>query len=281
VNLHKSIREAFTVEYLMTPRERLETASECPTPRGNPRYDVIPRTAGERIVGLWVLREGKYVSEPLTEEWLLAHSTPIREVIRLFSTTDAKPAYLVVNGARVDGIVSPADLNKVACRTYLFTLIGELEYWLGKLIRRRFSKEKEGKEESKEKEEEKAAIALLSPARKAALDDERQRMQGKDMDIGYIDILSLADIVNIVAKDETLREQLGYQSRKQVEKDLNGLVHLRNDVAHLVRKMSFLSCTDDILQKLERIETLLERITESLKESRSARASSDDARTPA
>jgi hypothetical protein len=99
------------------------------------------------------------------------------------------------------------------------------------------------------------------------------------MDIGYIDILSLADIVNIVAKDETLRERLGYQSRKQVEKDLNGLVHLRNDVAHPVRKMSFLSCTDDILQKLERIETLLERITESLKESHSARASSGNTRT--
>jgi len=266
VNLHEAIREAFTVEYLMTPRERLETASECPAPQDDPCYDVIPRTVGERIVGLWVLREGKYVSEPLTEEWMLAHSTPIREVIRLFSTTDAKPAYLVVNGARVDGIISPADLNKVACRTYLFTLIGELEYWLGKLIRRRFSKEEE-------------AIELLSSDRQAALRDEHQRMQGKGMDIEYIDILSLADIVNIVAKDETLRERLGYQSRKQVEKDLNGLVHLRNDVAHPVRKMSFLSCTDDILQKLERIETLLERITESLKESHSAGASSGNTRT--
>jgi hypothetical protein len=265
VNLHEAIREAFTVEYLMTPRERLETASECPAPQDDPCYDVIPRTVGERIVGLWVLREGKYVSEPLTEEWMLAHSTPIREVIRLFSTTDAKPAYLVVNGARVDGIISPADLNKVACRTYLFTLIGELEYWLGKLIRRHLS---EGE-----------VITLLSSDRQAALDDERQRMQGKGMDIGYIDILSLADIVNIVAKDETLRERLGYQSRKQVEKDLNGLVHLRNDVAHPVRKMSFLSCTDGILQKLERIETLLERITESLKESHSARASSGNTRT--
>jgi hypothetical protein len=266
VNLHEAIREAFTVEYLMTPRERLETASECPAPQDDPCYDVIPRTVGERIVGLWVLWDGKYVSEPLTEEWMLAHSTPIREVIRLFSTMDAKPAYLVVNGARVDGIVSPADLNKVACRTYLFTLIGELEYWLGKLVRRRFSKEEE-------------AIELLSSDRQAALRDEHQRMQGKGMDIGYIGILSLADIVNIVAEDKTLREQLKYKSKSQVKKHLNGFVHLRNDVAHPVRKMSFLSCTDDILQKLERIETLLERITESLKESHSAGASSGDART--
>jgi hypothetical protein len=168
----------------------------------------------------------------------------------------------------VDGIVSPADLNKVACRTYLFTLIGELEYLLGVLIRHRFS----GVPEEK-------VIDLLSKQKQAKLREEHQRMQSEGMDIGYIDILSLADIVNIVAKDKTLRERLGYQSRKQVEEDLNGLVHLRNDVAHPVRKMSFLSCTDGILQKLERIETLLERITESLKESHSARASSGNTRT--
>jgi hypothetical protein len=259
VNLHEAIREAFTVEYLMTPRERLETASECPAPQDDPCYDVIPRTVGERIVGLWVLREGKYVSEPLTEEWMLAHSTPIYEVIRLFSTTGAKPAYLVVNGARVDGIVSPADLNKVACRTYLFTLIGELEYLLGVLIRHRFS----GVPEEK-------VIDLLSKQKQAKLREEHQRMQSEGMDIGYIDILSLADIVNIVAKDKTLRERLGYQSRKQVEEDLNGLVHLRNDVAHPIRDVDFLSDMRGTSQRLERIETLLQRITESLKESHSA-----------
>lgn len=259
VNLHEAIRDAFTVEYPMTPRERLQTASECPAPQSDPCYDVIPRTAGERIVGLWVLREGEYVPEPLTEEWMLAHSTPIREVIRLFSESSAKPAYLVVNGARVDGIVSRADLNKVACRTYLFTLIGELEYWLSKLIRRHFR----GVPEEK-------VIELLPDKGQATLRSERQRLQNDSADIGYIDILSFADIVNIVAKDETLREQLGYQSRNQVEKDLNGLVRLRNDVAHPVRKMGFLSGTNDTSQRLERVETLLRRIRETLDESHSA-----------
>ena len=253
MNLHEAIRDAFTVEYLMTPRERLQTASERPAPQSDPRYDVIPRTAGERIVGLWVLREGEYVSEPLTEEWMLAHSTPIREVIRLFSKPSAKPAYLVVNGARVDGIVSRADLNKVACRTYIFTMIGELEYWLGKLIRRHFR----GAPEEK-------VIELLSDKRQGALRSEYQRLQNDGVDIGYIDILSFADIVNIVAKDKTLRMQLGYQSRNQVEGDLNALVHLRNDVAHPVRKMGFLSDTNDTSQRLERIETLLGRIHEIL-----------------
>ena len=254
VNLHEAIRDAFTVEYIMTPRERLDTASECPAPQSDPRYDVIPRTAGGRIVGLWVLREGRYVSEPLTEEWMLAHSTPIREVIRLFSATGAKPAYLVVNGARVDGIVSPADLNKVACRTYLFTLISELEYWLGKLIRHHFSGVLEEK-----------VIGLLSEQRQAKLREEHQRKQSEGVDTGYIDILSFADLVNIVAKDKTLRERLKYQSKKQVEKDLNGLVNLRNDIAHPVRKMSFLNEANDTSQRLERIETLLERINEILK----------------
>ncbi len=258
VNLHEAIRDAFTVEYLMTPRERLQTASECPAPQSDPCYDVIPRTVGERIVGLWVLREGEYVPEPLTEEWMLAHSTPIREVIRLFSEPSTKPAYLVVNGARVDGIVSRADLNKVACRTYLFTLIGELEYWLGKLIRHHFS----GVPEEK-------VIELLSDKRQATLRSERQRLQNDGVDIGYIDILSFADIMNIVATDETLRERLGYRSRKQAEEDLNSLVHLRNGIAHPIRDLDFLSDMRGTSQRLERVETLLRRISEIIKESHS------------
>jgi hypothetical protein len=142
MNLHEVLRNAFTVEYIMTPRERLTTASDKPTLQSNPCYDVIPKTEGEQIVGLWVLREGDYVPEPITEEWIVAHTTSIHELIRLFSNSNGKPAYLVVNGAKVDGIVSRADLNKVACRTYLFTLIGELEYWLGALIRNHLPEEK-------------------------------------------------------------------------------------------------------------------------------------------
>jgi hypothetical protein len=251
VNLHEAIRDAFTVEYLMTPRERLQTASECPAPQSDPCYDVIPKTVGERIVGLWVIRDGEYVSEPLTEEWMLAHSTPIREVIRLFSATDAKPAYLVVNGARVDGIVSPADLNKVACRTYLFTLIGELEYWLGKLIRHSLLDERLPEEK---------VLQWLRPSRRQKVLERYCQMQSENADLGYVDALTFCDIVEVIARMPRLREKLGFSSTRHAREELDGLEGLRNGIAHPIRRIHPVIKTEKVCQQVEQAEKILKKI---------------------
>ncbi len=248
MKLYETLRDAFTVEYIMTPRKRLEVASVTPVLRGKPCYDVIPRTEGDCFVGLWVLREGEYLPEPITEEWIVAHSTPIREVIRIFSEPHAKPAYLVVNGARVDGIVSPADLNKVACRTYLFTLVGELEYCLSQLIREYCQPAEE------------RILEFLSPKRQAEVRKLRMERQTDGVDTGYIEVLSLSDIVNIVCKDKHLRWCLGFSSRKQSENCLNTLVHFRNDIAHPVREMSSAGRAREIHEKVQQIENILERL---------------------
>ncbi|BCW94787.1 MAG: hypothetical protein WHS44_11050 [Fimbriimonadales bacterium] len=248
MNLHETLRDAFTVKYIMTPRQHLEVGSVKPVLRGEPCYDVIPRTEDDCFVGLWVLREGEYLPEPITEEWIVAHSTPIPEIIRIFSGPHAKPAYLVVNGARVDGIVSPADLNKVACRTYLFTLVGELEYCLAQLLREYFQSSEE------------RMLEFLSPDRQTEVRKLRMERQANDMDTGYIEVLSLSDIVNIICKNEDLRFQLGFSSRKQSENCLNGLVHFRNVIAHPVREMSSAYKVRDILEKVELIERVLEQL---------------------
>ena len=254
VNLHEAIRDAFTVEYLMTPRERLQTASECPAPQSDPCYDVIPRTVGERIVGLWVLREGEYVPEPLTEDWMLAHSTPIREVIRLFSESSAKPAYLVVNGARVDGIVSRADLNKVACRTYLFTLIGELEYWLGRLIRHSLLVERLPEEQ---------VLQWLRPNRRQKVLEQYCQMQSENADLGYVDALAFCDIVEIVARMPRLRGRLGFSSARRTRKELGGLEDLRNGIAHPIRQIYPAIESKEVYQQVEQAEKILEKIRDS------------------
>lgn len=205
MNLHETLRDAFTVKYIMTPRQHLEVGSVKPVLRGEPCYDVIPRTEDDCFVGLWVLREGEYLPEPITEEWIVAHSTPIPEIIRIFSDhTPSQP--ILWSTARVDGIVSPADLNKVACRTYLFTLVGELEYCLAQLLREYFQSSEE------------RMLNFLSPDRQTEVRKLRMERQANDMDTGYIEVLSLSDIVNIICKNEDLRFQLGFSSRKQSEK---------------------------------------------------------------
>jgi hypothetical protein len=254
MNLHEAIRNAFTVEYIMTPREWLETASDKPALRFDPCYDVIPKTEGEQIVGLWVLCEGEYVPEPITEDWIVAHSTPIHELIRLFSKPDSKPAYLVVNGARVDGIVSRADLNKVARRTYLFTLIGEPEYKLGVLIRAYL--------QAKGMPEEQV-LQYLSEGRQEKIRARHQQMQSENADLWYIDVLELIDIVEIVIKNQELREQLGFSSKSHAEKELKSIERLRNSVAHPVRKMYPVIKIEEVLHRVEQIEGCLKTIRNS------------------
>jgi hypothetical protein len=257
MNLHEVLRNAFTVEYIMTPRERLTTASDKPTLQSNPCYDVIPKTEGEQIVGLWVLREGDYVPEPITEEWIVAHTTSIHELIRLFSNSNGKPAYLVVNGAKVDGIVSRADLNKVACRTYLFTLIGELEYWLGVLIRN-YLRDKGIPEEQ--------VLQHLSKGRQEKIRERHQQMQSENADLGYVDALMFVDIVEIVIQTPELWGQLGFSSKPHARDELKGLENLRNGVAHPIRKMYPVIKAEQVFQRVEQIECLLKKIAERLTE---------------
>jgi len=252
MNLHQLLQSAFTVEYIMTPRAWLITASEKPSLQHGSRYDVIPRTKAGRIVGLWVVRGDDYEPVAITEEWIVSHSTPIRELIRLFNLVEAKPALLVVNSGGVAGLVSRADLNKLACRTYLYTLISELEHQLGMLIRHHLHSNGGSEEE---------VLELLCKSSREQAQRAYRRMQSLDVDIGYIDVLSFSDIATLFCAYQELWKRLGFESREQVERDFKGLVHLRNSVAHPVRRMYPIIQVGEVFEKITLVERLLHQMS--------------------
>lgn len=62
-------------------------------------------------------------------------------------------------------------------------------------------------------------------------------MRSQDLDIGILQQLYLSDLVKFLRKSPDLYQAIGFKSAGDVEKRLNGLVHLRNSVAHPVRPL--------------------------------------------
>jgi hypothetical protein len=65
-----------------------------------------------------------------------------------------------------------------------------------------------------------------------------------------VQLLRLSDLINITAKHEALRSQLGFSSRGAVEKALGGLNDLRNRTMHPVRPL--LARLPEDMERLQR-----------------------------
>lgn len=230
----------------MTPREQLYCVEEGETPSPNADYDLIPVYARgtETIVGVLVRRDGSYQQEPLSEERLVSSGTSIRHLIQLFILSQPPHSLLVVDGGMIVGIVSRADLGKVASRAYLYTLFAELETLMARLIRSVLS----GTE----------ALSELSQSRQEAVLKLHQELKASDEETDFVSLMSLADLINIIVRREELYATLGYLSRSMAEDYLNGLVPIRNSVAHPVRELK----VAQIVQAIQIVESLIERLEE-------------------
>jgi hypothetical protein len=118
----------------------------------------------------------------------------------------------------VGGILTRADLQDPPVRMWLFGLLTAIEMRLQMLIQQRFSDE--------------SWMQYVSPARveKARLLQEERRRRSQNPTL--IDCLQFSDKMQIVARDEPLRVQVGFVSRRRA--DLVGKVFeaLRNNLAH-------------------------------------------------
>jgi hypothetical protein len=133
--------ETFDVSQIMTLRDELlcweRGAPQAPVlaQAREDGYNVVPVTEESRIVDVLLVAEER--TEPLTRDWLVSRDTGLPALLDLFVET-AKPVLLVLHGQDVVGLVSPADLNKLAMRVYLYHLIGGLEMGLKDLISEHF-----------------------------------------------------------------------------------------------------------------------------------------------
>jgi hypothetical protein len=252
-NRWQKISEIFTAEDLMTPRDQFhvrEFNEEAdPIPSDDQPFDVIPVVQNNRIIG--VLEKGTTHRQPLSDRWLISRDTGIPDLVCLFAKTRQK-AFLVLHKQDVIGLVSPADLNKLPARVYIYNLIGELELALMELIKSQFSYREE------------SIIDLLGETRCAKLQDISKDLEEGNADVGLIQQLYLSDLIEIVVKDQNLRIILGFASRNKAKDYLGGLNELRHRTMHLVKPLleKVPEDLDKLHQRVNRAMEILENFGE-------------------
>lgn len=252
-DLWVDMKRSYTVRAIMTPLKSLtcwENGSEkkaCVGEDGDLRYDVIPIVKESKIIGLMTKNE-PFKLQPLEKDWLVTHDSPIPDLVDIFITTN-KPAFLVLYGNEVIGIVSPADLNKLPTRIYFYSLIGEVELILSNLIRDETDITTD------------IILERLDEIRSGEILERLERLRIENVEIDVIHLLYFSDIIKIIAKTPSLRKKLGYHSEKQAERGLKRINDLRNKTMHLVKpileKMPYdLDILQDQLHRVNRIINL-------------------------
>ena len=222
-------------------------------------YDVLGVVGAERkvIMGYVIrtdLTSGKIGDHIkwISPEILVADSTPVSELLSLLCR---ERFLLVLNKTQIEGIVTPADLNKPPVRLYLFSLISLLEMHLGFWVQRFYGDD--------------AWQLEISPKRLEIAQDLFVKRKERNQEITMFDCLQFCDKRDLLLKSEKLRSKLDIGSKKVGDRVLKHVEQLRNSLAHsqedlsqgvgweMVSKTtawmeSFLSYSDDLIEDLAR-----------------------------
>jgi hypothetical protein len=129
-----------------------------------------------------------------------------------------RPRLFLTSFGQVGGIVSRSDLQKPPVRMWLFGMVTIVEMGFVRLIESRFPDDT-WQERVSDKRLEKAKALL----------EERQR---RNQELGLMDCLQFSDKGQIVVRDEQLRNQVGFVSRRRGEETIKAVEALRNSLAH-------------------------------------------------
>ncbi len=212
---------------------------------GEPLRSGDPHVRHER----WEFRVGPFV----TVFGLLAKMAEQRAVVVIRESSATEYGY----HESIWGLFTISDLNRHGIRSAIYRLLADVESGLAKWLE---------------------ALAPDPWVWLHHLDEEQQaRVLGywelskrQGVDVGPIAALTLAQLVNVVARHDTAVELLGYTSRSQFAKSTGQLSRLRNRVMHPVRPL-ILAHTDVgqvyravlVLEELrERVEGLLGKRSE-------------------
>jgi CBS domain-containing protein len=157
---------------------------------------------------------GQYC-QPIVEAIILKESAPLSDLVLELN----KVPYLFVNFlGENSGIVTRTDLDDPPVRMWLFGLITLMEMRFLTLIDLHLAGDSWQKYLSNSRLE-----------KAAALQAERRR---RNQDPRLLDCLQFSDKGQIVIRDEYLRKEIGFASRKRGTEAIKNLEKLRNNLAH-------------------------------------------------
>jgi hypothetical protein len=226
----ETIEKAITVDLIATFEPQLKCCATTDTivsllAAGNyAPYDYLPVRSDDRIVGLLPLGQFRGASNdlaglvaegamsPLDQSILIASDSG---VLRYIEEAKASPCRLVLRHTQIDGIVTISDLQKLAVRPALFTLVTHLELLMAAAIRARF----------RDRPDE----DWLEPlgGRRKSVEDEWQRLKGGSLEIDRIAATQFADKRQILVKSGLIS-----CSRSQAKREFGSIEKLRDGLAH-------------------------------------------------
>ena len=211
-------------------------ASEILSDPGLRDFDQIPVSTDDRIIGVLERKDGLEASvrkcmRPLDDSILVSAEQPLPKFL---PNLESCPYRLVIQGSRINGIVTPSDIGKLPVRLMAFTLVTHLEVLIANSIRRQFPQDEDW-------------FARLDTDLRKALKGKLGKRKRRNLHIALLDLTDFSDKIAIVCKLFKMPE--GFQT------DLNGIQKLRNSLDHA---RDFIEGDDGVKMFLERLR-LVER----------------------
>ena len=131
-------------------------------------------------------------------------------------------------------------------KTYLFSLLSDLEIGLGNLVRQTCT-------------ESESLQMTFDANHDTKFEETRDRYKAdKDngVDVPFVEYLYLSDLINMIAKKQLFKD-LGYESRKQFDKAFGPLNELRKNVCHPVRSLIAGENCDKLWGHINQLEEIL------------------------
>jgi len=193
--------------------------------------------------------EGKVgeVLRPIDASMLISGDSPLEEGVHRILESDFM---FVVGSKGIAGIVTPADLGKRPMYHYLYSLITELELAIAELISRRVED----------------PLKYFTEEKKDKILGRIEAVRRENLHLNMIEYLWLPEFAELLKKTE-LWAELGYTSKKELERVFDPLINVRNRIAHPVRPLIESRRELDLLSRffvgyedlMSRISRLLER----------------------
>lgn len=241
LEVFKKVVSIIRASSIMTPRAEFEYCKpndlldEKLQIMKNRRFDIIPILKGTDLktgefheylsqenIEKKIKQGFKYCKDALTkieEGDQIQEDLPMEEVIRKFSFRKDKsmiPFFLIDTNNQVTGLITLADLDKVAVKIYLFALISELELSLLEIISKNYDKFREV-----------CKCKYCVRKRKAR----KNYMHSHDNLEEYY-YLYMKELIHIIIKSESFCETQRKVKNVMLRKGYGEIVKLRNAITH-------------------------------------------------
>ncbi len=150
----------------------------------------------------------------------------------------------VTSTGTVSAVIDRRDLQSAPVRMWLFGLITILESFVSRELEARFPDE--------------SWTAELSAGRLAKARELLAERQRRNLGASLVDCLQFGDKAGILVRQPDIREEWGFESKRQADRQIQDLQSLRNHLAHAQDILTYDWAT--ILELAQRLDTIITRI---------------------